>query len=95
MIKNKSGIDKAVILLKLLSHPVRLKISCDLILGEKCVADLYKASLISQSAFSQHLTLLKENQIVSSRKKGLNVFYTLKASAAKSVIKILHQHFCQ
>jgi DNA-binding transcriptional ArsR family regulator len=95
MTKNKSCIDEVVVLLKLLSHPIRLKISCDLILDEKCVSDPCKASLISQSAFSQHFTLLKKKQIVSSRKKGLNVFYTIKALEAKSVIKALHQHFCR
>lgn len=78
MTKNKSCIDKVVVLLKLLYYPIRLKISCDLILDEKCVSDPCKASLISQSAFSQHFTLLKKNRLLVLEKKALTFFIQLK-----------------
>lgn len=95
MSKTQSGLQDAMTLLKLLAHPIRLQIVCDLVSGEKSVSDLYQEAVISQSAFSQHLALLKEHKVVTSRKEGLCVFYKIKEAAAKSIIKVLHQHFCK
>ncbi|ABR47437.1 regulatory protein, ArsR [Alkaliphilus metalliredigens QYMF] len=64
-------------LLKSLAHPTRLEIleilkNQD---GELCVCDIYEKLELEQSNVSQHLKVLKDQGILTSRKEGLMVFY--------------------
>ncbi len=45
--------------------------------GEHCVCEFQKHLPISQSLLSHHLKDLKDADIVSDRKDGLNVYYAL------------------
>ena len=60
-----------------LSHPVRLKILCHLMDGEKRVSDLTEYCEISQPAMSQFLKRMKRDGLLESRKEGTVVFYRL------------------
>ncbi len=51
-------------LLKVIAHPVRVKILEELISGVKCVSDLEEFLEISQPNISQHLSLLRNFQII-------------------------------
>lgn len=64
--------------LKALSHPIRLMIIDNLRHGEKTVSELVRAINEEQSNISKHLGILKTNGLISDRKAGLNVFYSLK-----------------
>jgi ArsR family transcriptional regulator len=70
--------ERASILLRALSHPVRLQIIEALARdGEACVCHLEWALDQRQPQISQHLMRLKEAGLVRGRRNGLNVFYSL------------------
>jgi ArsR family transcriptional regulator len=62
---------------KTLANPVRLAILHILKDGEKNVNDLTDIIGISQSNLSQHLALMRQIGIVSTRKQGTSVFYSV------------------
>jgi len=62
---------------KTLAHPLRLAILHYLKDGEKTVSDLTETLDASQSNISQHLALLRQRQIVKTRKAGSTVYYRL------------------
>ena len=79
--------------LKAVAHPVRLQIIELLETGEQCVGDIVKKLDIPQAVASQQLGLMKDKQVLQSRRKGTSVFYDIKN---KNVIKLLHcvYHHC-
>ncbi len=64
-------------LLKTLAHPARIKILKMLSSGERCVCELQEQMVLEQSNLSQHLGILKKQKIISSRKEGTKVFYSI------------------
>ncbi len=60
-----------------LSNPKRLEIIDKLRARELSVTALAEAMEISQANLSQHLAIMRQRGIVTSRRKGLNVFYKL------------------
>jgi rhodanese-related sulfurtransferase len=64
-------------LLKALANPYRLEIIEMLSQGEKSVEGIVQATSLTIANASQHLQVLKNNNIVKSRKEGHYVFYSL------------------
>ncbi len=62
---------------KTLAHPIRLAILHTLKDDEKTVNDLTELLGSSQSNVSQHLAILRQRQIVKTRKEGATVYYSL------------------
>jgi ArsR family transcriptional regulator len=60
---------------KTLAHPIRLAILHCLKDGEKTVNKLAKTVGASQSNVSQHLALMRQREIVKTRKSGSNIYY--------------------
>ncbi len=60
---------------KTMAHPIRLAILHLLKNGEKTVNDLVETIGASQSNVSQHLALMRQRQIVKTRKAGSTVYY--------------------
>jgi len=60
-----------------LANPKRLEIIDKLRTRELSVTELAEALEISQSNLSQHLALMRERGIVTTRRKGLNIYYSL------------------
>ena len=60
---------------KTLAHPLRLAILHNLKSGEKTVNQLTQTIGASQSNISQHLAILRQRQIVKTRKDGTNIYY--------------------
>lgn len=69
--------EKAVSLLKIISHPKRLAILFLLCEGERSVGELSEAVKLRQPAMSQHLQKLRHAGLVESRHKGPQVIYTI------------------
>lgn len=93
----KKKLLKATEILKLLSHPVRLSILCDLIeQGEMNAGDIVAAegSRASQSQVSQYLAEFRRRKLVKVRKEGQQVFYTIAAPDVKAILKTLHDIYC-
>lgn len=81
-------------LLKTLAHPERLMVLCQLINGEVGVGQLQQSSSLSQSAFSQHLTVMRKHGIIKARKESQQVFYSLSDSRIALLIQSLQTVFC-
>ena len=84
----------AVDLLKALSHEQRLIILCQLVEGEKSVAELEALLGARQPALSQQLARLRADGLVSTRRDGRNVFYALAREDAREILDALHRVFC-
>lgn len=81
-------------LLKVLAHPERLMVVCQLTQGEVGAGALQATSTLSQSAFSQHLTVLRKHNVIQARKESQQVFYSLADPRVEVLIKSLHSVFC-
>lgn len=77
-----------------LSHPARLRILEILARGPICVCDLVKLTGKRQLFISQHLSILRQANLVTTRRQGLNIYYKLnddKMAELKQVILTLAQ----
>jgi ArsR family transcriptional regulator len=77
--------------LKKISEPNRLKILCLLKDGEKCVCDIWQCLKLLQNLVSHHLKVLKDLNLISSKKVGLKVFYKLNQKVVKKYLKELNK----
>ena len=76
--------------LKVLSNENRLLIIYYLLEKPMTVGELNKKlSNITQSGLSQHLLMLKEHNILGSKKEGLNITYFVKDNRIKQVLDVL------
>jgi ArsR family transcriptional regulator len=66
-------------ILKALAHPSRLMMVDELARGERCVCELTEMVGADISTVSKHLSLLREAGIVECEKRGLKVYYALRA----------------
>ena len=76
-------------ILSAFGSPVRLKILVCLEAGEKNVTELIGNCGLAQSAVSQHLEKLKSASLVSSRRKGKEIFYKLSFKKSADISKEL------
>ena len=88
-------LERAARCLKVLAHPVRLMIIHLLGEGELSVQELEKAVGISQSSVSQHLGLLKDKEILESRRVAQQVFYRLRDPRLLQLTAITRELFCR
>ena len=69
----------------------RLRIIDRLTLGEHCACDLLDQLPIGQSTLSHHMKILVESGIVSQRKNGKWVYYSLNDEGCKNSIDLLNE----
>lgn len=81
-------------LLKLMAHKDRMVVLCLLSQGEMGVSELREHTKLSQSAFSQHLGVLRKNEIVKIRKESQQVFYSLVDGRVSVLLKAMQDAFC-
>ena len=81
--------------LKALAHESRLQILCKLIDGEKHVSELEEALNIRQSTVSQQLARLRLEGLVSFRREGKQVYYSIADDDVRKIIKVLVEIFCK
>jgi ArsR family transcriptional regulator len=81
-------------LLKVLANPARLLLLCHISQQEYCVSDLERMTEIRQPTLSQQLAVLREEQIVRTRREGKQIFYAIASSEALAVMQVLYQQFC-
>ena len=85
---------RAAELLRTLGNEKRLMVLCQLGDGELPVGALQEPLRLSQSALSQHLAVLREAGVVSTRREAQQVFYRISDPAAVQVIGTLAAIFC-
>lgn len=71
-------INRIAEIFKVMSEPMRLKILDSLRHGEKNVSELIKLTGSQQANVSKHLGIMKKAGVVTARRKGLNIYYSLK-----------------
>lgn len=81
---------RATEMLKALSHEGRLLILCLLNEGEKSVSDIEAAMGMSQAAVSQQLARLRLDGLVTARRDGRSIYYSMASSDATRLIEALH-----
>lgn len=70
--------EKKALLFKALANPVRLEILDYLAGGERCVCEIVEELKYEQPHISKSLQKLKDAGLITQRKEGLNVYYSLK-----------------
>ena len=91
----QSSAARASDMLKLLGHPHRLMILCQLKMGEKSVSELADTVGVAQSPLSQHLARMRYEDVVETRRDGQTVYYSLKDGEAEKLIGALYEIFCE
>ncbi|ASV97051.1 ArsR/SmtB family transcription factor [Paraburkholderia aromaticivorans] len=90
----QSSAEKACALLKVLANPDRLILMCQLSQGEWCVSDLEEQLGIRQPTLSQQLGVLRDNELVETRREGKSIFYSIASKEAIAVMAVLYEQFC-
>ena len=81
-------------LLKSMANESRLMILCQLVEGERSVAEILKDIPLGQSALSQHLAILRRERLVTTRREGQSIFYSLASHEVRAIIATLHDLYC-
>ena len=81
--------------LKAIAHPTRLKILCTLNLAELQVQTLLEKTGTTQSNISQHLALMKERKILTTRRDANRIFYRIRDPQLVELIMLMREIYCQ
>lgn len=90
----QANASRACSLLKSMANEARLLILCNLAKGEKSVSELQELIGLSQSALSQHLAVLRREQLVETRRSAQMVYYRIANQDATAILETLYQQFC-
>jgi ArsR family transcriptional regulator len=80
--------------LKALSHEGRLMILCHLSTGEKSVTELERLLASRQAAVSQQLARLRLEGLVTCRREGKVIYYSLGDPKVLRMIALVYELFC-
>ncbi|MGB4599478.1 MAG: metalloregulator ArsR/SmtB family transcription factor [Trichlorobacter sp.] len=86
--KNRNFNNEAEIL-KVLGHPIRLKIVAGLCTNECNVKHIWECLNLPQATVSQHLALLKNKGIIEGKRDGVEVHYSVINPLARKLISSL------
>ena len=83
--KTKMFTEEAEIL-KVLGHPIRLKIVAGLCTNECNVKHIWECLNLPQATVSQHLALLKNKGIIEGKRDGVEVHYSVIHPLARRIV---------
>ncbi len=86
---------KASNFLKAISHEGRLMILCHLASGEKSVTELETLLSARQAAVSQQLSRLRLEGLVTPRREGKTIYYSLTDDRPKQIMEVVYDLFCR
>jgi DNA-binding transcriptional ArsR family regulator len=92
--KMKASAGNACRMMKVLSNPDRLLLLCQLSQGEKRVGELEEILGIVQPTLSQQLTVLRDEELVTTRREGKSIYYQIASPQAMAVMNVLFEQFC-
>nr|WP_102108685.1 metalloregulator ArsR/SmtB family transcription factor [Kandeliimicrobium roseum] len=81
--------------LKALGHESRLMILCHLAAGEKSVTELERLLSARQAAVSQQLMRLRQENLVTARREGKQIFYSLTDGRTVRIMEAVYDLFCK
>ncbi len=80
--------------IKAMAHPLRLKALCVLAEKELCVQTIVDCTGTSHSNMSQHLSILREQGVLASRKEANRVFYRIGDPRTIKLVCMMRDLFC-
>ncbi|KAA1189463.1 winged helix-turn-helix transcriptional regulator [Pseudohalioglobus sediminis] len=93
--KMKESARTATDMLKLLGHPDRLMILCQLKAGEHSVGQLAEKLDIKQSPLSQHLARMRLEGVVTRRREAQTIYYSIAGEEAIRLISVIYDLYCE
>ncbi len=87
-------VEHVAALLKTMSHPIRMRILCLLQDKEMTVGDLRAEVKTSNANVSQHLTILRNKQIIASRKEANYIYNRIADKRILELISTMKNLFC-
>jgi ArsR family transcriptional regulator len=94
LIDKDEDILQASLAMKSIAHPLRLKILCVLGDGELSVQDIVEMVGTSQSNISQHLAILRDKEVLATRKEANRVFYRVGDPRTLKLVGMMRDVFC-
>ena len=89
-----SSADDACRLMKVLSNRDRMILLCQISQGEICVVELEEVLNIHQPTLSQQLTVLRNEELVETRREGKQIHYSLSNHVVLEVMDVLYKNYC-
>ena len=86
--------DEASGLLKALANRHRLIIICQLTDRERSVGELAAFLKLRDSTVSQHLAVLRRDGLVTARRDGQTIWYSIGDPAARELVTTLYRVYC-
>lgn len=77
---------------KVFGDVTRIRILCVLLQSEMCVCDLAQTLNMTQSAISHQLRMLKQMKLVTNRREGKTVFYSLADGHIRTIVNQGMEH---
>ena len=91
----EDNINKASKALKAMGHPLRLKILCVIGENELPVMDIVKQVGTTQSNISQHIDILREKEIITSRREGSKILCKVRDHNILKLMLAMQETFCR
>ncbi|PNG25420.1 ArsR/SmtB family transcription factor [Methylocella silvestris] len=85
---------EATSLLRVLANEDRLLLLCQMTDGEKSVGELEALLDIRQPTLSQQLGVLRAEGLVTTRREGKRIFYSVSDPRALTVLGVLYGLYC-
>lgn len=90
----RRNVHDAAEFLKAMGNGNRLTILCLLSQSELSVGQLEEALSIRQPTLSQQLAVLREQELVETRREGKVIYYSLASEEIRDIIAVLYRKFC-
>ncbi|MDO8206388.1 MAG: metalloregulator ArsR/SmtB family transcription factor [Gallionella sp.] len=94
LLDREEDIQQASQAIKAIAHPLRLKILCVLGDQEISVQDIVEHVGTSQSNISQHLAILRDKGVLSTRKEANRVYYRIGDLRTLKLVSMMREVFC-
>lgn len=94
LIDRDEDILQASLAMKAIAHPLRLKILCVLADNELSVQEIVDNVGTSQSNISQHLAILRDKGVLSTRKDANRVYYRIGDPRTLKLVGMMRDVFC-
>ncbi len=94
VVRIQNHVGQASHMLRALANPQRLRILCLLVAGELSVGQINEQVTLSQSALSQHLAILRQQSVVTTRREAQTIYYALTGGPAQAILETLYTVYC-
>lgn len=90
----RAAAGRATAVLGVLANTNRLLLMCQLSQGEKCVGELEELLDLHQPTLSQQLGVLRSEGLVSTRRDGKKIYYSVADARVLALLATLYEMYC-